>query len=267
MRVYAKIWSLRMIDANEPDITLVGVREIAKSFVNLDGGSDTTVINVVPRFDPYDDRQQEFVTDIRELIIPSVAGLGEAKAYVGGPTANFMDFRDDLYGKFPYLVGAVLLLTFVLLMMFFQSVFLPLKAILLNLCSILATFGVLTLIFQHGWGSSLFGFTSLDSIAVITPAILFVILFSLSTDYEVFLDEHLGADDRRGRPARAVVPRRRAAGRAQVDRPRAGAVPAAPAREPRGAVRAHAGDARPDAAQEVLERPVLVACLLRCRRR
>jgi RND superfamily putative drug exporter len=72
-------------------------------------------------------------------------------------------------------------------MMFFQSVFLPLKAILMNLASILATYGVLVRIFQDGWGASLFGFTPVNAVAVITPAILFVILFSLSTDYEVFM--------------------------------------------------------------------------------
>ena len=98
-----------------------------------------------------------------------------------------MDFRHELYGRFPYVVGAVLLLTFLLLMMFFQSVFLPLKAILMNILTILATFGALVLIFQHGWGAGLFGFDPVGAIGVITPAILFVILFSLSTDYEVFI--------------------------------------------------------------------------------
>ena len=116
------------------------------------------MINVVPRYGPYDDRQKEFVNDIRELIVPSIAGLGEHEAYVGGSTAQFMDFSDKLYGRFPFLVGAVLLLTFFILMMFFQSVFLPLKAILMNLVSILATYGALVLIFQHGWGANLFGF-------------------------------------------------------------------------------------------------------------
>jgi RND superfamily putative drug exporter len=98
-----------------------------------------------------------------------------------------MDFSDKLYDRFPYLVAIVLLLTFVILMMFFQSVFLPLKAILMNLASILATYGVLVLIFQHGWGADLFRFEPVGAIAVVTPAILFVILFSLSTDYEVFM--------------------------------------------------------------------------------
>ena len=183
----AEIWSLRMLDADQPAFTLIGVREFANAFVNLDGGNNTTVINVVPRFGPYDGRQEEFVNDIRELIVPNIAGVDSAQAYVGGPTASFIDFRDELYGKFPYLVGAVLLLTFVILMMFFQSVFLPLKAILLNIASILATYGALVLIFQHGWGADLFGFEPVGAIAVITPAILFVILFSLSTDYEGFM--------------------------------------------------------------------------------
>jgi len=80
-----------------------------------------------------------------------------------------------------------MLMTFIILMMFFQSVFLPLKAILLNLASITATYGALVLIFQHGWGSSLIGLQPIGALAVISPAILFVILFGMSTDYEVFM--------------------------------------------------------------------------------
>jgi len=182
-----EVWSLRVLAADKPAFALIGLREFAKTFVNLDGGNNATVINVVPRYGPYDDRQKEFVNDIRELIIPSVPLLGEHEAYVGGSTAQFMDFSDKLYDRFPFLVAVVLLLTFVILMMFFQSVFLPLKAILMNLASILATYGVLVLIFQHGWGADLFRFEPVGAIAVVTPAILFVILFSLSTDYEVFM--------------------------------------------------------------------------------
>ena len=183
----AEVWSLRVLAADKPAFALIGLREFAKTFVNLDGGNNATVLNVVPRYGPYDDRQKEFVNDIRELIIPSFAGLGDHEAYVGGSTAQFMDFSDKLYDRFPFLVAAVLLLTFIVLMMFFQSVFLPLKAILMNLASILATYGVLVLIFQHGWGADLFRFEPVGAIAVVTPAILFVILFSLSTDYEVFM--------------------------------------------------------------------------------
>jgi uncharacterized membrane protein YdfJ with MMPL/SSD domain len=186
-KVDAKTWSLRFLNANQPAFSVMALRPIAKAFVNLDSGSDTAVVNVIPRYGVYSDTQEGFVRSIRDLIVPSIPGLRGDKAYVGGTTASFMDFRHELYGRFPYVIGAVLVLTFLILMMFFQSVFLPLKAILMNVLSILATFGVLVLIFQHGWGSGLFGFDPVGAIGVITPAILFVVLFSLSTDYEVFL--------------------------------------------------------------------------------
>jgi RND superfamily putative drug exporter len=183
----AQVWSLRVLDATKPEYYLVALRPFAKQFVNLDSGNDAAVINVVPRYGSYDKRQEAFVSDIRNVIIPSIPGLDGAQAYVGGQTANFQDFHNKLYGRFPFIVAAVLILTFFVLMMFFQSVFLPLKAILMNLASILATYGVLVMIFQHGWGAGLFGFKPVGAVAVITPAILFVILFSLSTDYEVFM--------------------------------------------------------------------------------
>lgn len=183
----AVVYSLRVVDAAQPAFSLVGVTELGAQFVNINSTNDTTVLNIVTKYGPYDPRQERFVSDLRDIILPGVIGNGDYQAYVGGQTANFMDFRDKLYGQFPYLVGAVLLLTFIILMMFFQSVFLPLKAILMNLASILATYGALVLIFQRGWGAGLFGFEPLGAIGVITPAILFVILFSLSTDYEVFM--------------------------------------------------------------------------------
>lgn len=183
----AQVWSLRALDASKPEFFLVALREFAKQFVNLDSGNDAAVVNVVPKYGSYDPRQEAFVSDIRNVIIPSIAGLDDAQAYVGGQTANFQDFHAKLYDRFPWIIAAVLIVTFFVLMMFFQSVFLPLKAILMNLASILATYGVLVRIFQDGWGSGLFGFTPVNAVAVITPAILFVILFSLSTDYEVFM--------------------------------------------------------------------------------
>jgi hypothetical protein len=135
----------------------------------------------------YDDDHEQFIQDLRDEIVPSIPELGEYRVEVGGNSASYQDFQDALYGRFPFLVGAVLLLTFFILMMFFQSVFLPLKAVFMNLMSILATYGALVLIFQHGYGASLLGFESLHSLNAITPAVLFVILFSLSTDYEVFM--------------------------------------------------------------------------------
>ena len=110
-----------------------------------------------------------------------------ASTYVGGDGAIFVDFRDATARRLPFLVAGVTLVTFIMLMMFFQSVFLPLKAILMNLASILATYGVLTLIFQYGWGDRFLGFSNLGGLGMFAPATLFAILFGLSTDYEVFM--------------------------------------------------------------------------------
>jgi RND superfamily putative drug exporter len=184
----AYVWSLRVLDASKPEYYLVALKPFAEQFVNLGNGNNLAVVNVVPKYDAYDPREEAFVSDIRSQIIPSIPDLQGAQAYVGGDTANFQDFHNKLYGRFPYIIAAVLILTFFVLMMFFQSVFLPLKAILMNLASILATYGVLVMIFQYGWGAHLlFGFKPVGAVAVITPAILFVILFALSTDYEVFM--------------------------------------------------------------------------------
>jgi hypothetical protein len=106
---------------------------------------------------------------------------------VGGDGAIFVDFRDATSRRLPFLVAGVTLVTFIMLMMFFQSVFLPLKAILMNFASILATYGVLVGIFQYGWGDRFLGFSNLGGLGMFAPATLFAILFGLSTDYEVFM--------------------------------------------------------------------------------
>src|SRR6185312_3916192 len=118
---------------------------------------------------------------------PGVSNLSPFTVNVGGQTATILDFKDHLFDRFPLIALAVAGVILIILMMFFQSLALPVKAVILNLISIAATFGILSLVFQHGIGASLLGFTSTDYITVITPGILYVILFALSTDYEVFM--------------------------------------------------------------------------------
>ncbi|GAC1653597.1 MAG: MMPL family transporter [Candidatus Dormibacteraceae bacterium] len=156
------------------------------SLVDTRGG-DTTTVSVYSRTGQFDARTAALLADIRGRVLPATAGLATADVSVGGETAVFQDFEAGLYDRFPLVAGVVMLLIFLILMMFFQSVLLPLKAVVLNLISIGATFGVLVALFQYGWGARLFGFTPLGRITMITPAILFVILFALSTDYEVFM--------------------------------------------------------------------------------
>jgi RND superfamily putative drug exporter len=155
------------------------------NFVNAAG--DTTTLFVYSKDREFDASTESLLTDIRDRILPSTTGLKNAHVLAGGETAVFRDYETGLYARFPLIAAVVAALIFVVLMMFFQSVLLPLKAVILNLISIAATFGVLVAVFQYGWGASLLGFTPLDRVSVISPAILYVVLFALSTDYEVFM--------------------------------------------------------------------------------
>jgi hypothetical protein len=165
-----------------------GAGEILPQVINSNGNNDTAVVTVFSKYDRFSKEHQAFIGNLRDNLLPALRQSGAVTStYVGGDGAIFIDFRDATARRLPLLVAGVTLVTFVMLMMFFQSVFLPLKAILMNLASILATYGVLTMIFQYGWGDRLLGFTSLGGLGMFAPATLFAILFGLSTDYEVFM--------------------------------------------------------------------------------
>jgi putative drug exporter of the RND superfamily len=106
---------------------------------------------------------------------------------VGGSEAGYYDWDNVVLGRFPYVVGLILLLTYGFLFFAFRSVFLPLKAVLLNLLSVLTAYGLMVLVFQGGIGSSVLSFTPEDGIATWVPVFLFAFLFGLSMDYEVLL--------------------------------------------------------------------------------
>ncbi|HEV3480319.1 MAG TPA: MMPL family transporter, partial [Gaiellaceae bacterium] len=129
---------------------------------------------------------QEFVDRLREVIIPAAAFPSGVEVLAGGSPPFGVDFLDMTYGAFPWLVVAVLLLTYVLLVRAFRSLLLPLKAIILNLLSIGAAYGILVLVFKLGAGEP-FGLTQFDQIEGWIPVFLFAMLFGLSMDYEVFL--------------------------------------------------------------------------------
>lgn len=165
-------------------------RELGR-VVNLDSGADKALVMAVPRTATESAVQSEeaegLVRDLRSRIIPSVPGLAGHRVLVGGSTAFQTDLRNELYGKFPWVVGLVLAATFVLLTVLFRSLLIPLKAVLMNLLSVFAAYGFLTLVFQWGWGEPLLRFQSLGFIDWFAPIMLFTILFGLSMDYEVFL--------------------------------------------------------------------------------
>jgi len=162
-------------------------REALARVVNLAGGADTALMFATLYSEPESEEADSLVADLRSEIIPSVAGLEGSRVLVGGPTALERDVRLELYGKYPFVVALVLAATFVLLMVLFRSLVIPAKAVLMNLLSLFAAYGFLVLVFQHGYGADLLGFSSAGFVNWVTPVMLFCILFGLSMDYEVFL--------------------------------------------------------------------------------
>ncbi|HXE58386.1 MAG TPA: MMPL family transporter [Gemmatimonadales bacterium] len=115
-------------------------------------------------------------------------GLKGATVLVGGYAAAAVDLQDDLLGQFPALVLSVLGATGIMLALAFRSVLVPLKAIVMNTLSVSATFGLIVLVFQFGWGGRLFGLEGpTAAIFVVVPVLVFAVVFGLSMDYEVFL--------------------------------------------------------------------------------
>jgi RND superfamily putative drug exporter len=125
---------------------------------------------------------------LRNSIIPvTVGALKDTTVAVTGETAGSKDFNDQMKSAIPWVFAFVLTFAFVLLLVSFRSIVIPIKAVLLNLLSVASSYGVLVLIFQHGWGKGLLGFDYTGGIVAFLPVFLFVILFGLSMDYHVFV--------------------------------------------------------------------------------
>ena len=142
----------------------------------------------VPTVGAIDDEEAEMaVRHLRDNVVPvAFAGSG-AQTYVSGATAGTLDFNDHISGTAPYVFAFVLGLSFLLLLVMFRSIVIPVKAIALNLLSVGAAYGVLVAVFQWGWGVGLLGMESADVIEAWLPLFLFAILFGLSMDYHMLL--------------------------------------------------------------------------------
>jgi RND superfamily putative drug exporter len=130
---------------------------------------------------------QDFARRLRDDLIPAVEFPDETTVLAGGGPAQGIDFIDTAYGAFPWLVLAVLVLTYITLLRAFRSLLLPLKAVLLNLLAIAATYGLLVIVFKYGVGAEFLGLYEFDQVEAWIPIFLFAMLFGLSMDYEVFL--------------------------------------------------------------------------------
>ncbi|MFE7073257.1 MMPL family transporter [Streptomyces sp. NPDC057620] len=142
-----------------------------------------TVIQVVPTTSPQSEKTDQLIDRLRDDVIPESG----AKAHVGGVTAVFKDFAAVTGERLPYFVAAIISLGFLLLMVAFRSLVVPLTAALMNLIAAAASFGVLVAIFQWGWGTELLGIGKEGPITAFLPVIMLSLLFGLSMDYQVFL--------------------------------------------------------------------------------
>src|SRR2546430_3060864 len=162
----------------------------ARGPITIDTNSNHTIANItIPILGTGTDAQSNAsLAALREDVLPQTVGvLPNVEAGVTGLTAEWKDAKDQLKSKLPLVVGFVLLLAFALMLVAFRSIVVAIKAIVLNLLSVAAAYGVLVLVFQHGIGKGLLGFSSTAGIDPVTPLLLFVILFGLSMDYHVFI--------------------------------------------------------------------------------
>ncbi|MEO6496664.1 MAG: MMPL family transporter [Solirubrobacteraceae bacterium] len=161
----------------------------------------TQIVEVIPTLNPATREARVLVDDVRD------AGHAAGESVrVGGPLPGNNDFIDAVYGNFPLLVVLIGLVTFILLARAFRSILLPLKAVLLNIFSVLAAWGVITLVWQSGHGSQIWDIAPTGAITAWIPLMVFAFLFGLSMDYEVFILSRMREEyDRTGMTNESVV--------------------------------------------------------------
>ncbi len=169
--------------------------------ITVDVNRDATVANITVPIDGNgtDAASRASLGALRDEIVPKTVGaLPATQAGVTGLTAEWKDSTDQMTSVLPLVVGFVLVFAFSLMLVAFRSIVVAIKAIVLNLLSVAAAYGVLVLVFQHGFGKGLLGFTSTAGIAPVVPMLLFVILFGLSMDYHVFIVSRIRESFQRG---------------------------------------------------------------------
>jgi RND superfamily putative drug exporter len=171
----------RVHDALQAD---PGVAAVTAPVFNL--AHDTALLTVNPTSAPQDARTDALVRHLRSDVLPATIAGTNAKALLTGQ-AMITDLTERITNRLPIFIAAIVAMSFVLLMIVFRSILVPLKAALMNLLSIAAAYGVIVAVFQWGWGNELIGLEHTMPINPFAPLMMFAILFGLSMDYEVFL--------------------------------------------------------------------------------
>jgi len=160
-----------------------GVAAVSPAQPNEAG--DAAVMTVFPTTSPQDEATTDLVQLIRQDVIPEVSP--DHSIFVGGLTAGVQDFAEANSERLPILISVVILLSFILLVVVFRSIVVPIKAAIMNLLSIAAAYGAIVAVFQWGWLKEQVGIETSGPIEAWVPMMLFTILFGLSMDYEIFL--------------------------------------------------------------------------------
>jgi RND superfamily putative drug exporter len=182
-----------------------GVARVSPAITNDEDNPTAALWRVTPTTAPQDAETTQLVNRLRDDILPTAtAGTGLDIAVAGGVAVG-VDFTDYLSERLPYFFAAVLGLSFLLLMVVFRSLLVPLKAVIMNLLSIGAAYGIVVAVFQWGWGGGLLDIEGAP-IEPFVPMMLFAIVFGLSMDYEVFLLSRVREEWDRTGDARNSVP-------------------------------------------------------------
>jgi uncharacterized membrane protein YdfJ with MMPL/SSD domain len=196
----------RVVDLQQGLSGTDGVVTLTPPQINERG--DVVLLSAIPSTSPASDDTADLVAYVRDTVLPETNEGAGITSYVGGFTASYVDLASLISARLLLVIGTVILLGFLLLMVAFRSVLIPLQAAVTNLLSAAAAFGVLTAAFQWGWGISLLGIDTADAsvpIASYVPLMMFAGLFGLSMDYEVFLVSHVQQHFHHGEEARESV--------------------------------------------------------------
>jgi RND superfamily putative drug exporter len=184
--------------ASDPDLVHLekqigkaqGVKSVSQAKVS--GNGKAAVFSAIPTTGPSAEATSDLVSRLRDDVIPPATKGTALTAYVGGSTAAYVDLADVIGDKLPQVIITVVALSFLLLVVAFRSILVPVTSAAMNLLSVAAAYGVLTAVFEKGWGVELIGLDHSIPIVSFVPLLMFAILFGLSMDYQVFLVSRIG---------------------------------------------------------------------------
>jgi putative drug exporter of the RND superfamily len=172
---------------------------------DCDKAGTVCVYTLVSKSEPWKNETVDLVENLRDDVIPGALEGTKAQSYVGGQTAGYIDLATKISDKLPLMIAIVVALSFIVLLIAFRSLLVPIKAAAMNLISVAAAYGVVTAVFQLGWGVELIGLDHAIPIVSFVPLLMFAILFGLSMDYEVFLLTQMKEHFKESGDARAAV--------------------------------------------------------------